>query len=559
MRDVVGQALRKARVLVATIQEYMDVYRNPAGWLHAFSAFRLPSPLGGSAWDGRRAGSARREEVTEARVLLTRISTAAGCGPAAVGELLRILPRAESHARTGCGAKAAWGRASAEFPEFKGARALVTCLLCLRTSTGNRERTFRVYRELKPAQRARLADSTVDDLLVGAQAPPASAMQAALRAASARDPTSDTKAPLGRCLAKLARWHTACHGARQRTPGPKPCRKRRRDASMERDPAARARQRARTGAPCSEGAFAKRRAIAIEEVMAAGQKGRDERHRGSSFGAVSRDACSEQVDVSAAVVAKVRKRARDAKTAHEETTARATRARATCNSKPLTAFSSRQGPSDEAASAPPGIALVQVAAQDALAQLRRYNFKVSHDPIDFIQQVLECRVRAPRRGHLVLASAVAQNDFAIAARLLAALLGTYLADPGGFLERKSACGRQFEPRFSRPGTPFRVAVSAAVATKYPTVRGVLQRMSTAPGSKLQFLSEQKLLKDFTKAAKKKEKAPGKHRRIMCEEAERIGVRKKLRPLHAPAVDFLHACGARTLPDALCPGLSERSR
>ena len=158
---------------MATIREYMDVYRNPAGWLHVFSAFRLPSPLGGSAWDGPRAGSARCEEATEARDLLTRISTTAGCGPAAVGELLRIIPRAESHARTGCGAKAAWGRASAEFPEFKGARALVTCLLGLHSSTENRERAFRVYRELKSMQRASLADSTVDDLLVGAHAPPA--------------------------------------------------------------------------------------------------------------------------------------------------------------------------------------------------------------------------------------------------------------------------------------------------------------------------------------------------------------------------------------------------
>ena len=49
VRDIVATALRKARVLVATIREYMDVYRNPAGWLHAFSVFRLPSPLAGSA------------------------------------------------------------------------------------------------------------------------------------------------------------------------------------------------------------------------------------------------------------------------------------------------------------------------------------------------------------------------------------------------------------------------------------------------------------------------------------------------------------------------------
>ena len=156
---------------------------------------------------------------------------------------------------------------------------------------------------------------------------------------------------------------------------------------------------------------------------------------------------------------------------------------------------------------------------------------------------------------MVLASAVAQNDFAIAARLLAALLGTYLADPGCVLKRESACGRQFEPRFSKPGRPCRVAVSAAVATKYPTVRGVLQRMSTAPGSNLQYLSAQTLIKDFTKAATKKEKALWKHRRIMCEEAERIGVRKKLQPLYAHTADLLYACGARTRPDALCPGMS----
>ena len=110
--------------------------------------------------------------------------------------------------------------------------------------------------------------------------------------------------------------------------------------------------------------------------MAAGQEARDELHRRSSFGAVSREASSEQVAVSAAVAAKVRKRARDAKTAHEEAPARAARARARCNSKPLTAFSSRQGPSDEATSAPPGIALVKVAAQDALAQLRKFSFQV---------------------------------------------------------------------------------------------------------------------------------------------------------------------------------------
>ena len=204
---------------------------------------------------------------------------------------------------------------------------------------------------------------------------------------------------------------------------------------MERDPATRAQQRTLAGAPCSEGAFAKRRAIAIDDAMAAGQETREEQRRRSSFGEVSRAASTEPVAVSAAVATKVRKRARDAKAAHEQADARAAMQRQRCNAKPLAAFTGRQGPSDGAASAPPGIALVKVAAKDAFAKLREHNFKVSHDPIDFIDQVLRSRVRSPNRGHLVLASAVAHNDFAVAARLLAVLLGTYLADPADFLKR----------------------------------------------------------------------------------------------------------------------------
>ena len=136
--------------------------------------------------------------------------------------------------------------------------------------------------------------------------------------------------------------------------------------------------------------------------------------------------------------------------------------------------------------------------------------------------------------------------------------------PLGHLPRRS---RRFPQEGARVWAPiraavqqarapfFRAAVSAAAATKYPTVRGVLQRMSTAPGSNLQYLSEEKLINDFTNATNKKEAAPWKHRRIMCEEAERKGVRKQLQPVYAHAADLLHDCGARAFPSAFCPGLS----
>ena len=81
----------------------------------------------------------------------------------------------------------------------------------------------------------------------------------------------------------------------------------------------------------------------------------------------------------------------------------------------------------------------------------------------------------------------------------------------------------------------------------------MQRIATLPGSNLQYFSEKKLCKDFSQAIKKKEKLPWKHRRLMCEQAERNTAVKNLRPLYANAADFLHACEASVLRDALCPG------
>ena len=116
------------------------------------------------------------------------------------------------------------------------------------------------------------------------------------------------------------------------------------------------------------------------------------------------------------------------------------------------------------------------------------------------------------------------------------------------------CGRYFVPRYKLSGPHLRVAVSAAVSINAPSVHGILQRIATLPGSNLQYLSEKKLCKDFSKAIEKKEKLPWKHRRLMCEQAERKNASKKLQPLYANAADFLHACEAIVLPDAFCPGL-----
>ena len=44
-RAIIHQVLARVRVVVANMREFMKVYRPEHSWLHAFTAFRLPSPL----------------------------------------------------------------------------------------------------------------------------------------------------------------------------------------------------------------------------------------------------------------------------------------------------------------------------------------------------------------------------------------------------------------------------------------------------------------------------------------------------------------------------------
>ena len=107
------------QVGVASMTEYIKLYRPEHSWLHAFAAFRVPSPL--SASD--EAGGVARAEVTascqriiqEAKLrekwqpLRWRFSAR---GNSCISSPT-VHPRAE------------WGRAAAELPELHSARNLV--------------------------------------------------------------------------------------------------------------------------------------------------------------------------------------------------------------------------------------------------------------------------------------------------------------------------------------------------------------------------------------------------------------------------------------------------
>ena len=81
--------------------------------------------------------------------------------------------------------------------------------------------------------------------------------------------------------------------------------------------------------------------------------------------------------------------------------------------------------------------------------LKKRHFEVTFSPLEFVSLVLRVRARAPDRGHLVLVPrGVALSDYTVVARLVAALLGTYMTSPEDYVSNGISCGSQFESTFN---------------------------------------------------------------------------------------------------------------
>ncbi len=89
------------QVGVASMTEYIKLYRPEHSWLHAFTAFRLPSPL--SASD--EAESAASASVTACLRRITKEATLPWAK--AFCELKMMLPRAETYYLNGFHPRAA--------------------------------------------------------------------------------------------------------------------------------------------------------------------------------------------------------------------------------------------------------------------------------------------------------------------------------------------------------------------------------------------------------------------------------------------------------------------
>ena len=100
----------------------------------------------------------------------------------------------------------------------------------------------------------------------------------------------------------------------------------------------------------------------------------------------------------------------------------------------------------------------------------------------------------------------------------------------------------------------KVAVSATIGERFPTVPALLRRVASCPGSRLACNEERGLQKQFKKASKKKATA-WKNHRVMCTEEEWEETQKdtgKYKILYAHVEDFC-ILFERVERDGVCPG------
>ena len=454
----------------------MKLYRLAHSWLHAFTAFRLPSPFsvaasaGAASVGGASAGGSAR---AEANASIRRICREAELPEdEACRQLLQMLHRAEKFCSDGADPRSAWGRASLEWPELKSQRRLVELLLVWKTASGNLERRFRRLKDIRCLERAQLLDTSVENCVLVEQAPPSKL----LRQWSVRlHQPSQTISYLTN-IERLQRKLYGHEKVRIR-------RAERRDAGTTRELAS------TSGAPETEAAFGRKRAAAIADAVAASSCKRARMIRNAPLGLapvaqqVADANARDPVAASAHAVAQVAKREAQAKKRNLRGADAAAKARGKRERKVMhTATQPLQGrDANLAAARSVGIALVCLADGDARAAALRLRFEVTRDPLDFVAKVSRSPVLG-KKGHLVIAYPV-DTDYFISARIAAALLGAFYTTPKDFLVRDGLPpGIQYSEKVKTSTATFHVAVSAGLASEFPTVPLFLRAVAMSPKS-----------------------------------------------------------------------------
>ena len=171
---------------------------------------------------------------------------------------MKLLPRAEKHHRQGCNTRAAWGRASAEWPEYQSGRRLVELFVVWKTTSGNLERRFRRIDEIHVPELAQLLDVSIEKCVFVEQAPPSKFLRLS-DPSKASASASLHQTEKNRYFEHILKLHAKLHGSTKT-----------RIRLVERRDAGTLREgvESRCG-PETDAAFGRKREAAIAEVVAA--------------------------------------------------------------------------------------------------------------------------------------------------------------------------------------------------------------------------------------------------------------------------------------------------
>ena len=544
VRDVVKAALRRVQTIVANAKEHMKLYRPEHSWLHAFTAFRLPSPLSAATAAGAT------EAAKEAEACLRRICREASLSEEkAIVQLRRLGTRAEWHRQNGCTTRQAWGRAAAAWPEWVIGRRLVELFLVWKTSTGNVERRFRRFAEVHCPERARLLDTSVEECSLVDQAPPSKLLSTWLQQPERTKP-GEAKGP----DSTARRWYSRVlqlHERFQARIAEKRPRAERRDKGIARGPRPDSR---------AEADFGRKRAAAIDTIVATAPSKRPRilAEAAPDLAALARGVAQgseEPVHPAATVVASVAKREGKARERYLGGAKAAAKARSAREKKVLR--SATPGPAGRdaylASASPPGLMLVRFGAQAARDKAQRLRFKLVHDPVEFLERLAKQNSNAARKpGNIVLAAtAERKTDFGIAAHIAAAFTGAFFTTPTDFARCDSPRGIQYTEKLRSSPTTYHVAVTAALQADLPTLPLLLRALASAPSGCVKFyLKPKKLCKWFKKQAKT---TPRVLQRacVLCSPGEEKDAERSCKQLYNSPNNWVLRFDASM--EALCPG------
>ena len=275
--EAMFEPLERMRVITGNVLQCLRAAVPSTCWRHQFSCFGLPNPLGPNK-PGRDSSKAWT------RKCFLRIFKNARHHDAekTLSQMLKLLPAAEKHAKTGLDNRQSWAAASLEFPELHWGREGVTTFLGAYITTSNLERFLRtVGRRREISTGVFMNDIVLCDLL--APLPGQVAETPTSQAHGGETPRSII--PRGPYLSAIVRCYHQIFGGRRWKREPKP----RRNLGLHRDVDKVARQRKRKGQPITEGTFIRNREKELRQVLKETPEERARKRAKCSHGPVPAD------------------------------------------------------------------------------------------------------------------------------------------------------------------------------------------------------------------------------------------------------------------------------